>query len=118
MSFVMAEWLPLIEVFLLNYALMAVQIFLVVSGYLNAKSWAQAVPQSAFDFFLRILLRYQRLVIPLLAALSVTVAITALVRPYFNHSSLSNSPSLMQVPAHIFLLQDILDLETRSLRSE
>jgi len=114
MSFVMAEWLPLIEVFLLNYALMAVQIFLVVSGYLNAKSWAQAVPQSAFDFFLRILLRYQRLVIPLLAALSVTVAITALVRPYFNHSSLSNSPSLMQVPAHIFLLQDILDLEAFS----
>ena len=114
MSFVMAEWLPLIEVFLLNYALMAVQIFLVVSGYLNAKSWAHAVPQSAFDFFLRILLRYQRLAIPLLAALSVTVAITALVRPYFNHSSLSNSPSLMQVPAHIFLLQDILDLEAFS----
>ncbi|MCF8182196.1 MAG: acyltransferase, partial [Burkholderiaceae bacterium] len=92
-----AEWFPLLEAFLLNYALMAVQIFLVVGGYLNAKSWASAVPNSAFDLFTRLLLRYQRLTIPLLVALSVAVAITALVRPYFDHSSLSNAPSLIQV---------------------
>ncbi|MFN4995936.1 MAG: acyltransferase family protein [Burkholderiales bacterium] len=109
-----AEWFPLLEAFLLNYALMAVQIFLVVGGYLNAKSWVNAIPKSAFDFFPRLLLRYQRLTIPLLVALSVAVAITALVRPYFDHSSLSNAPSLIQVVAHIFLLQDILDLEAFS----
>ena len=114
MAHVVAEWFPLLEAFLLDYALMAVQIFLVVGGYLNAKSWANAVPKSAFDFFPRLLLRYQRLTIPLLAALSVAVAITALVRPYFDHSSLSNTPSLMQAVAHIFLLQDILDLEAFS----
>ena len=114
MAHVVAEWMPLLKMFLLDYALMAVQIFLVVGGYLNAKSWANAVPKSAFDFFPRVLFRYQRLTIPLLAALSVSVAITALVRPYFDHSSLSNAPSLMQVVAHIFLLQDILDLEAFS----
>ena len=114
MAHVVAEWFPLLKVFLLDYALMAVQIFLVVGGYLNAKSWANPVPKSAFDFFPRLLLRYQRLTIPLLAALSVAVSITALVRPYFDHSSLSNTPSLMQVVAHIFLLQDILDLEAFS----
>jgi peptidoglycan/LPS O-acetylase OafA/YrhL len=114
MAHVVAEWFPLLKVFLLDYALMAVQIFLVVGGYLNAKSWANPVPKSAFDFFPRLLLRYQRLTIPLLAALSVAVAITALVRPYFDHSSLSNTPSLMQVVAHIFLLQDIFDLEAFS----
>ena len=114
MAHVVAEWFPLLKVFLLDYALMAVQIFLVVGGYLNAKSWANAVPKSAFDFFPRLLLRYQRLTIPLLAALSVAVSITALVRPYFDHSSLSNTPSLMQVVAHIFLLQDILNLEAFS----
>ena len=114
MAIVVAEWLPLLEVFLLDYALMAVQIFLVVGGYLNAKSWANSAPKSAFDFFPRLLLRYQRLTIPLLVALSVAVAITALVRPYFDHSSLSNAPSLIQVFAHIFLLQDILDLEAFS----
>jgi hypothetical protein len=114
MANVVAVWLPLSQEFLLDYALMAVQIFLVVGGYLNAKSWVHAVPKSAFDFFPRLLLRYQRLTIPLLAALSVAVAITALVRPYFDHSSLSNAPSLIQVVAHIFLLQDILDLEAFS----
>jgi len=114
MSFVMAEWLPLVEVFLLEYALLAVQIFLVVGGYLNAKSWAKIDPKSTFDFFPRLLLRYQRLTIPLLAALTVTVAITALVRPYFDHSSLSNAPAILQVVAHIFLLQDIFYVEAFS----
>jgi len=114
MAHVVADWLSQLKTFLLDDALKAVQIFLVVGGYLNAKSWACAVPKSAFDFFPRLLMRYQRLIIPLLAALSVAVAITALVRPYFDHSSLSNAPALIQVIAHIFLLQDILDLEAFS----
>jgi peptidoglycan/LPS O-acetylase OafA/YrhL len=114
MANVVAEWIPLLEAFLLDYALMAVQIFLVVGGYLTAKSWSTKPPESAFDFFPKLLARYQRLLIPLLTALSVAVAITALVRPYFDHSSLSNVPSLMQVVAHIFLLQDILYLEAFS----
>ena len=114
MANVVAEWIPLLEAFLLDYALMAVQIFLVVGGYLNAKSWSTKPPKSALDFFPKLLARYQRLIIPLLVALSVAVAITALVRPYFDHSSLSNAPSLMQVIAHIFLLQDILYLEAFS----
>ena len=114
MAHVLAEWMPLLQVFLLDDALMAVQIFLVVGGYLTAKSWVNAASKSAFDFFPRLLLRYQRLIIPLLAALSLAVAITALVRPYFDHSSLSAAPALIQVVAHIFLLQDILDLEAFS----
>ena len=114
MANVVAEWIPRLEAFLLDYALMAVQIFLVVGGYLNAKSWSIKPSKSAFDFFPKLLARYQRLLIPLLMALSVAVAITALVRPYFDHSSLSNAPSLMQVVAHIFLLQDILYLESFS----
>ena len=114
MANVLADWIPLLEAFLLDYALMAVQIFLVVGGYLTAKSWSTNPPKSGFDFFPKLLARYQRLLIPLLTALSVAVAITALVRPYFDHSSLSNAPTLMQVVAHIFLLQDILYLEAFS----
>ena len=109
-----AEWFPLLEKFFLEYALFAVQIFLVVGGYLNAKSWASTVTKSTFYFFPSVLLRYRRLAIPLLTALSAAVAITALVRPYFDHPSLSNPPALMQVVAHIFLLQDIFDLEAFS----
>jgi peptidoglycan/LPS O-acetylase OafA/YrhL len=114
MAHVVAEWLPLLEEFLLDYALMAVQIFLVVGGYLNAKSWANTVSKSTFNFFPKLLLRYRRLTIPLLMALSAAVSITALVRPYFEHSSLSNAPAMMQVVAHIFLLQDVFYLEAFS----
>jgi peptidoglycan/LPS O-acetylase OafA/YrhL len=110
----LAEWLPQFEQFLRADALMAVQIFLVLGGYLTAKSLAGAEPISQFEFFSKLAARYQRLVIPLLAALSVAVAVTALVRPYFNHSSLSEAPSWWQVGAHIFLLQDILNFEAFS----
>ena len=54
------------------------------------------------------------LAIPLMAALCFTVAVTALVRPYFDHSSLSDAPSPLKVLAHIFLLQDVLYVEAFS----
>ena len=99
---------------LFDYGLLAVEVFLVVGGYLNAKSWIRALTQAKFEFFTRIGMRYQRLATPLLAALSFTVAVTALVRPYFDHSSLSDAPTPMKVIAHIFLLQDVMYLEAFS----
>jgi peptidoglycan/LPS O-acetylase OafA/YrhL len=99
---------------LFDHGLLAVQVFLVVGGYLNAKSWIRALAQADFEFFSRVWSRYQRLVIPLLTALSFTVTVTALVRPYFEHPSLSDAPAPLQVIAHIFLLQDVLYLEAFS----
>ena len=114
MSDVVFEWFPNVIGMLFDHGLLAVQIFLVVGGYLNAKSWIRALSESDFHFFSRLWARYQRLAIPLLAALSFTVAITALVRPYFDHPSLSDSPTPYQVMAHVFLLQDILFVEAFS----
>ena len=114
MSDVVAQWLPQLEEFLFEHGLLAVQIFLVVGGYLNAKSWARALSKAEFQFFPRLFARYQRLVIPLLAALSLAVLVTALVRPYFDHASLSDVPTLKQIVAHVFLLQDVLYLEAFS----
>jgi peptidoglycan/LPS O-acetylase OafA/YrhL len=99
---------------LLDHGLLAVQVFLVVGGYLSAKSWIRALAHADFEFFSRLGLRYQRLVIPLLTALSFTVAVTALVRPYFDHPSLSDAPTPLKVISHIFLLQDVLYLEAFS----
>ena len=110
----LAEWLPELEHFLRSYALWAVQVFLVIGGYLTAKSLSAAMPQTSAEMFGKLGARYQRLVITLLAALSVAVAVTALVRPYFDHSSLSQEPTWLQVLAHIFLLQDVLKLEAFS----
>ncbi len=114
MSDVVAQWLPRLEEFLFEHGLLAVQIFLVVGGYLNAKSWVRALSKAQFRLFPSLWSRYQRLVMPLLAALSFTVLVTALVRPYFDHSSLSDVPTLKQIVAHIFLLQDVLYLEAFS----
>lgn len=114
MSLVVSEWLPNVIVFLDDYGLLAVQVFLVVGGYLNAKSWTRGLNASDFQFFSKASSRYLRLALPLLAALSVAVAATALVRPYFEHSSLSDVPTPLNVFAHIFLLQDVLFLEAFS----
>ena len=114
MSDVVAQWLPRLEEFLFEHGLLAVQIFLVVGGYLNAKSWVRALSKAQFQLFSSLLSRYQRLVLPLLAALSFTVLVTALVRPYFDHSSLSDLPTWQKIVAHIFLLQDVLYLEAFS----
>ena len=114
MSDVVSAWTPGLIGLLFDHGLLAVQVFLVVGGYLNAKSWIRVMVKADFHFFNRLWVRYQRLVIPLLAALSFTVAVTALVRPYFEHPSLSDAPSPLQVLAHVFLLQDVLYLEAFS----
>ena len=114
MSDVVSEWLPALEEFFFEHGLLAVQVFLVLGGYLNAKSWTRALAKAEFKVLPRIWARYERLAIPLFAALSFTVLVTALVRPYFDHSSLSASPTSLQILAHIFLLQDVLYLEAFS----
>lgn len=114
MSDVVSEWLPLLEDFLFEHGLLAVQVFLVVGGYLNAKSWTRALSRAEFNVLPRVWARYGRLAIPLLVALSLTVLVTALVRPFFDHSSLSAPPSPEKILAHIFFLQDILYLEAFS----
>lgn len=114
MSDVVSEWFPNLEAFFFEYGLLAVQVFLVVGGYLNAKSWTRALSKAEFQVFPRVLARYERLVIPLFAALSFTVLVTAWVRPFFDHSSLSAPPTPVQIFAHIFLLQDVLYLEAFS----
>jgi peptidoglycan/LPS O-acetylase OafA/YrhL len=114
MSDVVSAWLPNTIGMLFDHGLLAVQVFLVVAGYLNSKSWIRALVQADFHLFSRLFARYQRLVIPLLAALCFTVTITALVRPHFEHPSLSDTPTPLQVIAHILLLQDVLFLEAFS----
>ena len=58
--------------------------------------------------------RYLRLVMPLLAALSVVVVVSEIIRPSFNHASLSALPSWGQAWAHVALLQHVLDMEALS----
>ncbi|MDP3355497.1 MAG: acyltransferase [Polaromonas sp.] len=97
-----------------SYARMAVQVFLVLGGFLAACSLA---PQgrAGFQQPLRLILkRYRRLALPLVVAVLITVAVATMVRPWLQHDSVPGAPTLWQLLAHLFLLQDLVGQEALS----
>ena len=95
-------------------ARMAVQLFLVLAGYLAAAGLAPAGLARHSQVLPQIARRFVRLVVPLAVALVLAVLVTALVRPWFDHASLSAAPSLFQLLAHALLLQGIVGEESLS----
>lgn len=99
---------------LYEYARMAVQIFLVIGGFLAAASLA---PQGLARFdspWAKIGKRFVRLVVPYAVALMVTIVVSAAIRPWFDHESVSADPDLWQLLAHALLLQGIAGEESLS----
>jgi peptidoglycan/LPS O-acetylase OafA/YrhL len=95
-----------------DYARMT-QVFFVVGGFVMAscmteKSWSLA----RVGCFL--LSRYCRLVIPCLAAIILAIAACAASRGWLMESVVGPPPSVLQFLAHVFLLQDILGIESFS----
>ncbi|MDO9360552.1 MAG: acyltransferase family protein [Polaromonas sp.] len=108
MSDVVHGAMPALMNWLYTYGRMAVQVFLVVAGFLAACSLA---PQGSAVFRQpdRLLLRrYRRLALPLAVAVLVTVAVAALVRPWLHHASVPGAPTFWQLLANLFLLQDLV----------
>lgn len=99
---------------LFAYGRMAVQLFLVVGGFLAAGSLAPAGVAVSGQAGRLIFRRYRRLLAPYLVALGVSVLVAALVRPWFEHSSVSGSPTAWQLLSHALLLQDALNQEALS----
>ena len=103
----LAEWLA-------EHARIAVQAFLVCGGFMTARTLAPA-GQPAFQRAPALLWRrYLRLVPPLLAAILVAVALSALARALNPHESIPAPPGFGQLLAHALLLQDILGIEALS----
>lgn len=109
----MQVWPGLIE-WLYDRARLAVQMFLVCGGFLTAASLAKLDHLSARSAAALLWRRYLRLSLPLLAALSVTVLVSEIIRPGFQHDSLSALPSWHQALAHVGLAQHVLELEALS----
>ena len=87
---------------------MAVQVFLVLGGYLATASLA---PQGAARFDhagAAVARRFVRLVVPYAVALLLTVLVSAAVRPWMAHPSVPDEPTLAQLLANALLLQDIV----------
>jgi len=97
-----------------SYARIAVQVFLVIGGFLAAKSLS---PQgvSAVSDPLRVLWRrYMKLVPPFLVATVLAIGASAWAAQWMTHYSISAMPSALQLAAHALLLHSILGYESIS----
>ena len=106
-----AEAAPELMEWLYDYARMAVQIFLVVAGYLAARSLAKSQHTGLWTTLSQ---RYMRLVIPFMAALGITVLCSALARPYLEGDVVPALPTLAQLLAHASLLHSVLEVDSLS----
>lgn len=97
-----------------NYGRMAVQVFLVVGGYLAAGSLAPHGVANFESATHKIGQRFIRLVVPYAVALLISVVVSALVRPWLDHPSVPDAPNLSQLLAHALLLQDVVGEEALS----
>lgn len=87
---------------------LAVQVFLVIAGFLAAGSLAPDGTSHEDRPLSRVLRRYARLVVPYLVALIVSVLVEAMIRPWLNDSAVPAPPGMAQLIAHGLLLQDLL----------
>ena len=108
--------LPELMAWLFEYGRYAVQIFLVMAGYLAAQSLTKFANEkfSAHALLRVIINRYFRLFAPYIAALLFTIACAWLARFWVNDEFVGEQETLSQFLAHLFFLQDILGLDSIS----
>jgi peptidoglycan/LPS O-acetylase OafA/YrhL len=93
--------------------------FLVIGGFLSARSLLPRLEPALVDFSrgkaLRLLwLRYIRLARPFLVTLVAAILCAAIARSLIQDPDTPAAPTLRQVLAHLFLLQDILHVDALS----
>jgi peptidoglycan/LPS O-acetylase OafA/YrhL len=108
--------LPGIMAWLFEYGRYAVQIFLVMAGYLAAQSLTRyANVQFSANGLLKVILnRYLRLFAPYTAALILTIACAYIARFWVNDEFVGEAETLAQFLAHLFFIQGILGLDSIS----
>ncbi|OYY96726.1 MAG: hypothetical protein B7Y42_08800 [Polaromonas sp. 28-63-22] len=114
MSDVVHRHAPWLTSWLYDYGRMAVQVFLVVGGFLAAASLAPLGVARFSQPGRLIVQRYRRLLPPYLVAIAMSVLVAAWVRPWFDHASVPAAPTLLQAAAHALLLQDLFGYESLS----
>lgn len=105
---------PKVTNFFFAYARMAVQVFLVIGGYLAAGTLA---PHGYFQRkwpWRSVAQRYVRLVLPFGVALLLVTACSAVARHWLQADFIPAAPSLFALLAHFALLFDVLGYESLS----
>jgi len=116
------ELLPSVGSFLFDYGRYAVQVFLVVAGYLAAQSVGTLMAighTHSNGFGSRLVMqlamrRYLRLVGPFVVALLITMVCASLARQWSTDEYIGQPETIAQVLAHLFLLQGVLGYESIS----
>lgn len=108
--------LPGLMTWLFEYGRYAVQIFLVMAGYLAAQSLSRyANAKFSTNSLLKLVLnRYLRLFTPYAIALIFTIACAYIARHWVNDEFVGQSETLSQFLAHLFFIQGILGLDSIS----
>jgi peptidoglycan/LPS O-acetylase OafA/YrhL len=99
---------------LYSYARIAVQVFLVVAGFLAAKSLCPHGAPGIAHPLAAIGRRYLKLVPPFTVALLLAIAASAVARLWMTDESASPPPHLLQFLAHALLLHGIFGFESIS----
>lgn len=112
MSSVVQPHIPTTMFWFKEYARMAVQVFLVLGGYLAARALAPQGTGKHAQFWPVLGQRYVRLCIPYCAALAFAILVNGTVQSLgFNHPSVSATPSFSSLLAHVLLLHSFGDWE-------
>jgi peptidoglycan/LPS O-acetylase OafA/YrhL len=107
--------LPGLMTWLFEYGRYAVQIFLVMGGYLAAQSLTRTSNLKNLQTVLTIIFnRYLRLFAPYVVALIITIACAWVARFWVQDEFVGESETLSQFLAHLFFLQGILGLDSIS----
>jgi peptidoglycan/LPS O-acetylase OafA/YrhL len=108
------EMAPDLISWLYDYARIAVQVFLVIGGFLAARSLApRGEPVFANPLGL-VWRRYLRLVVPYMAAVTLTILAAAVARRWMIDDSIPDSATFRQWLAHGVLLHSLLDYDALS----
>ena len=99
---------------LANDARIAVQVFLVIGGFLAAQSLAPAGVLKPLQPLQLIKKRYLKLVTPFLAAVLVCIVASAIARAWLIDDAIPDRPTLWQILAHAALLHGVLGFDSLS----
>jgi len=106
--------MPALVDWLDQYARIAVQVFLVIGGFLAAKSLSPRGEPGIASPVGTIWRRYLKLAPAFMVAMLLAIAASALARVWMDHDSISAPATFWQVLAHLFLLHDVLGFEALS----
>lgn len=106
--------LPALIGWLGDSARIAVQVFLVIAGFLVAKSLSPGARHGLADPLAAIWRRYVKLAPPFIAATLLAVVASAWAAAWMTHDSISAMPTLAQLGAHALLLHGVLGYESLS----